>query len=137
LDLGIVTILAAGAAAAALAQASTPTRSGPALSMEPETDLTSCGMPIEIHETAPICDPDRVASIVIRGQFSSRTHADDGFAISFAGAEGRYTTFTDPRGYFEVRIPREDFVGDPCALPASSLTFSDTQMNLQYRLDFE
>ena len=138
LDLGIVTILAA---AASVATPATPIRSGAAAALEPsnpEDDaIASRNLPIDIRETVPVCDPDRVSSIVIRGQFSSRTHSEDGFAISFAGAEGRYTTFTDPRGYFEVRIPRDDFVGDPCALPASSLTFTDQQMNLQYRLDFE
>lgn len=130
LDLGIVTTLIA---ASWLLQPPAPTSSGPDIAVEPAAE------PLEIRSqsTGASCDADAITSIVIRGQFTSREHINEGFAISFAGTEGRYTTFTDPRGYFEVRIPREDYVGDLCKLPSDSLTFSDTQMNLRYRLAFE
>lgn len=100
-------------------------------------DLPSEPLEIRSHSTERACDAAGVSAIVIRGQFTSRTSSHEGFAISFAGTVGRYTAFTDPRGYFEVRIPREDFLGDLCELPAKSSTFSDPQMNLEYRLDFE
>ena len=64
-------------------------------------------------------------------------HAQEGFAISFAGSVGRYTAMTDPRGYFEVRIPRDDFEGDICALRLSHQAFSDDQMTLKYHIDLE
>jgi hypothetical protein len=105
----------------------------PALAVEPATET----LDIRSQSTEHTCDANDVTSIVIRGQFTSRTDPSEGFAISFAGTAGRYTAFTDRRGYFEVRIPREDFVGDLCTLPSKSLSFSDEQMNLKYRLDFE
>lgn len=130
LDLGIVTTLIA---ASWLLQPASPVHSGPDIAVEPAAE------PLEIRSqsTEATCDADAITSIVIRGQFTSREHINEGFAISFAGTEGRYTTFTDRRGYFEVRIPREDYVGDLCKVPSESLTFSDTQMNLRYRLAFE
>ena len=81
------------------------------------------------------CDPDAITAVVIRGQFTASV--PQSFAISFGGANGHYTAITDDRGYFEVRIPREDFDGDVCRLPLSSKDFSDDQMKLQYRIDVE
>jgi hypothetical protein len=130
LDLGIATILAAGLF---LMQPGPENPSAPALAVEPATEP----LDIRTRSTEYSCDADDVTAIVIRGQFTSHEHTNEGFAISFAGTVGRYTAFTDQRGYFEVRIPREDFVGDLCKLPARAQTFSDTQMNLEYRLDFE
>jgi len=84
---------------------------------------------------APVCDPEAVTAIVIRGQFSAAE--PQSFAISFGSTHGRYTAMTDRRGYFEVRIPREDFDGDVCQLPLTSKDFSDDQMTLRYRIDLE
>lgn len=92
---------------------------------------------IRSQSTEHVCDAGAITAVVIRGQFTARERTDDGFAISFAGSAGRYTVMTDPRGYFEVRIPREDFEGDPCHLPLDSHDFSDTQMTLHYRIDVE
>jgi hypothetical protein len=133
LELGIATVLAAGLSLMQLTAAEAEQPSAPALAFEPPLD------PLEIRSrsTEQACEAGDVSAIVIRGQFTSREHSHEGFAISFAGTAGRYTAFTDHRGYFEVRIPREDFVGDLCELPAKSSTFSDPQMNLEYRLDFE
>jgi hypothetical protein len=130
LELGIATTLVAGLS---LIQPAQEPPSAPALAVEAPID------PLEIRSqsTERACDADDVTAIVIRGQFTARTPSHEGFAISFAGTAGRYTAFTDQRGYFEVRIPREDFVVDLCNLPAKSQTFSDPQMNLEYRLDFE
>lgn len=94
-------------------------------------------LPTQWESAAPACDPAAVTAVVIRGQFTSRRHLDEGFAISFAGAQGRYTAMTDRRGYFEVRIPREDFDGDVCALPLAKRDFADEQMTLEYRIDVE
>jgi hypothetical protein len=82
------------------------------------------------------CGLATITSIVIRGQFTSH-EPSEGFALSFAGSEGRYTTMTDPRGYFEVRIPREDFAGDPCELPRHHRHFTDPQLTLTYTIDVE
>jgi hypothetical protein len=126
-------MLASGLSLIQLALPAPEKLSAPALTVEPpidSPDIRSCS-------TERTCDADDVSAIVIRGQFTSHEHSNEGFAISFAGTVGRYTALTDHRGYFEVRIPREDFVADLCKLPAKSQTFRDTQMNLEYRLDFE
>jgi hypothetical protein len=129
LVLGIATVLAA---AAWLATPTPPAISAP--NVEAPTPVESLGMRWQHEE--PVCDRDDVTSIVIRGQFTSPDH-HQGFSISFAGSAGRYTAMTDPRGYFEVRIPREDFEGDLCELPLDYRHFSDEQMTLEYRIDIE
>jgi hypothetical protein len=130
LELGIATILTAGLS---LMPPATERASAPALAIEPQAEP----LQIRSQSTERACDADHITQLVIRGQFTSHMPSHEGFAISFAGTVGRYTAFTDPRGYFEVRIPREDFVADLCKLSAKSTTFSDPQMNLEYRLDFE
>jgi hypothetical protein len=82
------------------------------------------------------CGLANITSIVIRGQFTSRDPSE-GFTLSFAGSEGHYTTMTDATGYFEVRIPREDFAGDPCELPRHHRQFTDPQLTLTYTIDAE
>jgi hypothetical protein len=82
---------------------------------------------------AELCDPATITNVVIRGQFTS--DRPENFAISFAGAEGHYTAMTDERGYFEVRIPREDFAGDVCDVQKNfGNSFADQQMKLSYRI---
>lgn len=129
LSLGTATLLAAGLALAR----SAPAPSAPALEMEPPREPVG----IRTQSTEPACNPDAISAVVVRGQFTARERFDDGFAISFAGAASRYTAITDPRGYFEVRIPREDFDGDPCHLPLTYRDFSDAQMTLRYRIEIE
>jgi hypothetical protein len=131
LSLGIATALTTGAY---LAQSS-PQPSAPALAVAADDDVDP--LDIRIQSTERTCDADAISAIVIRGQFTSLGHDHEGFAISFAGTNGRYTAFTDPRGYFEVRIPRDDFGGNLCELPPSARSFRDDQMTLSYRLDFE
>ena len=89
------------------------------------------------QQDEPDCSIDDISSIVIRGQFTSREQTNEGFTISFAGSTGRYTAMTDPTGYFEVRIPSEDFEGDPCELPLNHRHFTDETMTLQYSIDVE
>lgn len=125
--------IAIAAASAHLLLAPAPPRpSAPALGVEPP------GEQLDVHwQSVPTCDPDEISAVVIRGKFTSREHAKEGFAISFAGTVGRYTAMTDARGYFEVRIPRDDFEGDICALRLSHSAFSDDQMTLTYHIDLE
>ena len=106
--------------------------SAPELAVDPPTETTD----IRSQSTEQACDDEDVSSIVIRGQFSAE-HPEEGFAISFAGTTGQYTAMTDKRGYFEVRIPRDDFRVDLCELPKTWKRFSDQQMTLAYRIDFE
>jgi hypothetical protein len=127
---GIATALTAGLW---LAQPAPPRASAPVLAVEPAPEPVG----VRASSTETACDADAITAIVIRGQFTSLEHIHEGFAISFAGTNGRYTAFTDPRGYFEVRIPREDVAIDLCRLPADARRFSDDQMTLSYRLDFE
>jgi hypothetical protein len=103
----------------------------------PELPTATPPEPLEMRwqSRAPACDPEGITAIVIRGQFSAAE--PQSFAISFGGAQGYYTAMTDKRGYFEVRIPREDFDGDICQLPLTSKAFSDEQMTLQYRIAIE
>jgi hypothetical protein len=129
-SLAIATAATAAAAVVAVdAAAVTPSAPGLPTMAPPE--------PLEMRWQlrAPACDPHGIAAIVIRGQFSAAL--PQSFAISFGGAQGHYTAMTDQRGYFEVRIPREDFDGDICQLPISSKEFSDAQMTLTYRIDIE
>jgi hypothetical protein len=132
LELGIATALLTGAY---LAQSSPPQPSAPALAVADTADDES--LDIRTQSTERSCDADAISTLVIRGQFTSLDHQHEGFAISFAGTNGRYTAFTDQRGYFEVRIPRDDFAGDLCELPPSARSFRDDQMTLSYRIDFE
>lgn len=106
--------------------------SAPELAVDPTSETTE----IRSQSTQPACDDEDVNSIVIRGQFTAE-HPEEGFAISFAGTTGQYTAMTDKRGYFEVRIPRDDFMVDLCTLPKTWKQFADEQMTLAYRIDFE
>lgn len=129
LSLGIATVVTAGVGLVRQA----PPPSAPALEIAPPREPIA----IRSQSTESACNPDAISAVVVRGQFTARERVDEGFAISFAGAAGRYTAITDPRGYFEVRIPREDFDGDPCHLPLDYRDFSDAQMTLRYRIEVE
>jgi hypothetical protein len=128
LSLGIATAATAGLALAR------PTPPGPSA---PDLPGHTPPEPLEMRwqSDSASCDPDAITAVVIRGQFTASV--PQSFAISFGGASGHYTAITDDRGYFEVRIPREDFDGDVCRLPLRSKDFSDDQMTLQYRIDVE
>jgi hypothetical protein len=129
-SLGIATTLAA---AAWIARPAPQPPSAPAVSTQPPVEQ----LDMRWQQEEPACDRADVTSIVIRGQFTSHEPIQEGFTISFAGSTGRYTAMTDRRGYFEVRIPREDFEGDPCELPLRYRHFTDEQMALQYSIDIE
>lgn len=129
-SLGIVTALGAGVL---LMRPATPAPSAPAIDL-PVTTRTPVRIQQTQHEPQP-CMPSRITAVVIRGQFTAKD--TESFAISFSGAQGQYTAMTDKRGYFEVRIPRDDFEGDLCDLPITDRDFSDDQMRLEYRIDVE
>ena len=77
-----------------------------------------------------------IHNIVLRGQFIAHRSVVDHFAIQLPGKTGSYSAITDARGYFEMRIPREDFADDLCTLDWWH-SFSDESMTLQYIVDFE
>ncbi|HEX5061005.1 MAG TPA: hypothetical protein VFV99_16675 [Kofleriaceae bacterium] len=130
LSLGIATV---ATAAIWLTQPTAPALSAPELAVAPPSE------PVEIRtqSTQRACDSETISGIVIRGQFTSFERLNEGFTISFAGTVGRYTTMTDAHGYFEVHIPRDDFNADLCQLVSNWKSFSDADMSLKYRLDFE
>jgi hypothetical protein len=134
--LGIVSILTAGLAIAALGR-NTPA-SAPAMpSPSPEP------IGIRLSETRPIaCDAEGVTTVVFRGQVHAL--AQDQFAtfhFRFADLPSRYMVMTGKDGGFEIRIPREEIgIVDLCALPSSDVhpaRFQDSQMSVEYELTFE
>lgn len=136
-DLGIVTALTAGLAVTALMQPPARPAGSPQLAEPPAADEP----PIEPHALARPCDAEGITTIVVRGQFMGRDGQPhpavlDQFAIQLPGKAGSYAAITDSRGYFEMRIPREDFTDDLCAL-SEWYTFSDDQMTLHYFVELE
>jgi hypothetical protein len=137
-DLGIVTALTAGLAVSVLARPAGYPAGSPQLEEPPAADEP----PIEPAALGPPCDADGITTIVVRGQFMARdgwratSAATDQFAIQLPGKGGSYSAITDSRGYFEMRIPREDFTDDLCQLDEWN-TFSDDQITLHYFVSFE
>lgn len=82
------------------------------------------------------CDADSITTVVVHGLFTSHETTNHSFAIQLPGKAGSFAAITDARGYFEMRIPRESFADDLCALDTWH-NFSDEQMTLRYFLDFE
>jgi hypothetical protein len=78
--------------------------------------------------------PD-VTTVIVHGQFTSLAPMDH-FAIQLPTKIGTLAAITDSRGYFEMRIPRENVANDLCALDRWH-SFSDEQMTLHYFITFE
>lgn len=89
--------------------------------------------PMILHRA---CDADGITTVVVHGQFTSLEATNHSFAIQLPGKAGSFAAITDARGYFEMRIPRDSFADDLCALDTWH-SFSDDQMTLRYFLDFE
>lgn len=89
--------------------------------------------PLILHRA---CDADGITTVIVHGQFTSHETTNHSFAIQLPGKAGSFAAITDARGYFEMRIPRESFADDLCALDTWH-SFSDEQMTLRYFLDFE
>ena len=135
--LSLVTLLTGGLSVATLVR-HTPHAGSPELAEPPADDPTP---PLQAMET--VRDPgamDRespnITNVVLRGQFIAHNTIVDHFAIQLPGKSGSYAAITNSRGYFEMRIPREDFADDLCNLDWWH-SFSDESMTLQYIVDFE
>ncbi|HSD86194.1 MAG TPA: hypothetical protein VLB44_01725 [Kofleriaceae bacterium] len=137
-DLGIVTALTAGLTVTALVRPPGHPAGSPQLEEPPAADEP----PIEPTALGRLCDAEGITTIIVRGQFMARdgwrAHSDaiDQFAIQLPGKGGSYSAITDSRGYFEMRIPREDFADDLCDLDEWN-SFSDDQITLNYFVEFE
>ena len=100
---------------------------------EPPTTEEPAIEPMALHRT---CAAEGISTVIVHGQFTSLVPLDHSFSIQLPGRAGSYAAITDSRGYFEMRIPRENFADDLCSL-ATWHSFRDEQMTLRYFLDFE
>jgi hypothetical protein len=132
----LITALTAGLAARKLT-ASCPHAGSPELAEPPPADEPAIETQPRLHDPVmAACEAPNIRNVVLRGQFIAHRPAIDHFAIQLPGKSGSYSAITDARGYFEMRIPREDFAGDLCNLDWWH-SFSDESMTLQYIVDFE
>jgi len=124
LELGIAFLLTAGVAAALVP------RSEPApVPIMPEPTVDEPALVVDPIE--PACTG--VKNVVIRGWLTAQ---DPAFSIQFPGKHFHYSAISNA-GYFEVRIPADDFDGDVCALTSELDTFADDQMTVRFRVDLE
>lgn len=134
--LGLVTVLTGGLAVAKLARhcphAGSPELAEPPAADEPKIEAQPRLDDIDLTG----CEAPNIRNVVLRGQFIAHQTEVDHFAIQLPGKSGSYSAVTDARGYFEMRIPAEDFEGDLCNLDWWH-SFSDDSMTLQYIVDFE
>ena len=123
LELGIAFALTAGAIALA------PRHEPESVPVMPET---SCDIPpLVVAPIEPSCVG--VKNVVIRGWLTAQ---DPSFSIQFPGKHFHYSAISNA-GYFEVRIPADDFDGDICSLRTELDTFTDDQMTVRFRVDLE
>ena len=103
----------------------------------PAADEPSIETQPRLHDPNAVgCESGNVRNVVPRGQFIAHNTIVDHFAIQLPGKSGSYAAITNSRGYFEMRIPREDFADDLCNLDWWH-SFSDESVTLQYIVDFE
>lgn len=81
------------------------------------------------------CNDSDITTVIVHGQFTSIAPMDH-FSIQLPTKIGTLAAITDSRGYFEMRIPRENVTNDLCALDRWH-SFSDEQMTLHYFITFE
>jgi hypothetical protein len=81
------------------------------------------------------CNDDDITTVIVHGQFTSLAPMDH-FSIQLPTKMGTLAAITDSRGYFEMRIPRENVANNLCALDRWH-SFSDEQMTLHYFITFE
>jgi len=96
----------------------------------PPLEIAPAPEPIDVHAD---CDAQDLTTIVIRGRLVSRASTDNHFSVALPGRHHLYGAITDGRGYFEMRIPRDDYFDELCL----SKGFEDPQMTLQVRCHFE
>jgi len=129
-------VLTGGLAGAKLAR-HCPHAGSPELAEPPAADEPALDTRAQQRDpVASGCESPNIRTIVLRGQFIAHRSVVDHFAIQLPGKSGSYSAITDARGYFEMRIPREDFADDLCTLDLWH-SFSDESMTLQYIVDFE
>jgi hypothetical protein len=119
LQLGIVVALAGGTIALTPRPLAAPSPVMP----EPTAEELSVGAQL----VAPhIRACELATSVVVRGY-----SADHVFSIQLFGKHHRYSAISNA-GYFEMRIPADDFDGDLCMIPN---TFADDQTTFRFSLD--
>jgi len=96
----------------------------------PPLEIAPAPEPIDVHAD---CDAQDLTTIVIRGRLVSRASTDNHFSVALPGRHHLYGAITDGRGYFEMRIPRDDYFDELCL----SNGFEDPQMTLEVRCHFE
>ena len=133
--LALVTVLTGGLAIAKLARHCPHAAGSPELAEPPAGDEPKIETQPVLHDQTG-CEAPNVRNVVLRGQFIAHQTEVDHFAIQLPGKSGSYSAVTDARGYFEMRIPAQDFEGDLCSLDWWH-SFSDDSMTLQYIVDFE
>jgi hypothetical protein len=121
LQLGIVVALTGGT----IAIMPPPLTGPPPVMPEPAAEEPSVGAQLVAPRTRA-CEV--ATTIVVRGY-----SLDDSFSIQLAGKRHRYSAISND-GYFELRIPVDDFDGDVCTIPS---TFGDDQTTLRFSLDLE
>jgi hypothetical protein len=134
--LGLVTLLTGGLSVATLVR-HIPHAGSPELVEPPAADEPNVETQPRLHDPSAVgCESGNVHNVVLRGQFIAHRPAIDHFALQLPGKTGTYSAITDARGYFEIRIPADDFDGDLCSIDWWH-SFSDDSMTLQYIVDFE
>ena len=81
------------------------------------------------------CNDADITTVIVHGQFTSLVPMDH-FSIQLPTKMGTLAAITDARGYFEMRIPRDNVANDLCALDRWH-SFRDDQMSLRYFITFE
>lgn len=99
---------------------------------EPPTTEEPAIEPLDLRLS---CNDDDITTVIVHGQFTSLAPMDH-FSIQLPTKMGTLAAITDSRGYFEMRIPRENVANNLCALDRWH-SFSDEQMTLHYFITFE
>jgi hypothetical protein len=100
--------------------------------VEPPTTEEPAMEPLDVRLA---CNDADITTVIVHGQYTSLAPMDH-FAIQLPTKIGTLAAITDSRGYFEMRIPRENVANDLCALDRWH-SFSDEQMTLHYFITFE
>ena len=114
-------------------EASTPADPASLLPLaEPPTTEEPAIEPLDLRLA---CNAEGISTVIVHGQFTSLAPMDH-FAIQLPTKIGTLAAITDARGYFEMRIARENFSDNLCALDRWH-SFSDDSMTLHYFISFE
>jgi hypothetical protein len=112
------------------------TQSADLVSMLPLAEPPTTEEPaIEPLDMRLACNDADITTVIVHGQFTSLAPMDH-FSIQLPTKIGTLAAITDSRGYFEMRIPRDNVANNLCALDRWH-SFSDEQMSLHYFITFE